>query len=145
MLFKLYGAYDCIDFKYPICIQENYGQTTEAVCNFVVERCYNASCLQQECKEWLINLFKNYKENPYRMENVGLGHFNLNLTTILEKFIYKAKIEPQKLDADFFKIITIVIEDWQPQLEKARRNQATNEMLSNWYKATAALHNALYN
>ena len=93
----------------------------------------------------MLNLFKNYKENPHKEENIGLGHFNLDLTTILEKFVYKVKMEPQKADSDFIKMITIVIEDWEPQLEKVRNNQTTNEMLVNWYKVTDALHNALYN
>jgi len=145
VLFKLYGVYDNIDMHYPICIQESYGQVTELICDFVVDCCYDISAFNHECKTWVINLFRNYNANPYKTESVGIGQYNLNITNILEKFILKIKMKPAVLDSELIQVLSIVIEQWQKEVDENDRVNERNEMLIAWNQACASLHNALYN
>lgn len=145
ILFQLYGVYNCLDLEYPMCIQANYGQTTESICTFIADCCYNMNKLQPECKEWLIDLFKNYKESPYKEKNTGIGRYNLNLTTILQKIISKQKMTPKELNKEFVRVMNIVIEEWQQWLNKVDKTERQNATLMVWFQVATTLHNAIYN
>ena len=145
ILFQLYGTYNCLDvFEFPFVAQENYNTTTEEICTLVSDCCYDMSKLDSKCKDWIVDLFRNYDRDPYK-EGAGIGQYNLDLTIILRKFISKFKMEPKILDAEFTKIISVVIEEWHQQFLKVENAERNTNVLHAWNQACASLHNAIYN
>lgn len=145
LLFRLYGTYNIIDvFEFPILAQENYNSTTDEICTFMANCCYEMDKLDSKCKTWMIDLFRNYNKDSYK-EGAGIGQYNLDLTIIIHKLLSKLKMTPKNLDEEFIKVMNVVIEGWQQQLREVEGIEKNTEMLHSWNQACASLHNAIWN